>query len=605
MKILLTTKHFMRMKKLLFLLLAVLLPQLASAYRQFTIDGLSYRTDGDADVATTVTMYYCDRDVTGAVVIPSTVTHTWTQSNVTYTRTYIVNSIGNSAFDTCTGMTSVSIPSTVTFLDEWAFRDCDGLTSINIPNSVTKINHCVFAFCDGLTSISIPNSVVELGQQVFWTCTNLRTVHLGNQIPEIPLGTFNDCSNLINVYIPNSVTSINGFNHCVSLPSIDIPESVTSISGFNDCKSLKEITIPSKVTTFGDYAFHGCDSLETIYFNAEWCDAVNPKGKRHPFYGIPLKNLYFGEAVKKIPNYLAESFYDITEVTLPNSVEEIGEAAFKNCNGLITVTVGNSVNTIGKEAFYSCNKIRSIVLPNTVTMIGEAAFNGTTGMESFTMSENVEYIGKSAFHSCKGLSDVVFKKITEIGESAFSGSSLSSIVLPNTIAILPRYVFSGCNNLTSFVVPNSVTEIDESAFNNCTGLTMLILGHSIDSIGTKAFNGCKNLSSIFSKISEPSALNYGSDIFKSVKTTTCKLYVPSGTIEEYRATSPWSAFTNIIELEKGDVNVDGAVTSTDVTSLYNYLLDGDETYVVTGDVDDDGSITAADITAVYNILLGN
>lgn len=130
----------------------------------------------------------------------------------------------------------------------------------------------------------------------------------------------------------------------------------SSISGFSNCKSLKEITIPSKVTTIGRYAFQGCDSLETIHFNAEWCDAVNSQGTGHPFFRLSIKNLYFGEGVKKIPNYLAESFYDITEVTLPNSVEEIGEAAFKNCHGLITLKIGNSVKTISKEAFYWCKK---------------------------------------------------------------------------------------------------------------------------------------------------------------------------------------------------------------------------------------------------------
>lgn len=103
----------------------------------------------------------------------------------------------------------------------------------------------------------------------------------------------------------------------------------------------------------------------------------------------------------------------------------------------------------------------------------------------------------------------------------------------------------------------------------------------------------------------PSAVEYGDNIFSSTYLSDFNLYVPVGTIDEYRVTLPWSNINNIFELEYGDVDVDGSVSSADVTALYNYLLNADETFVVTGDVDGDGNITAADITAIYNILLGN
>mgnify|MGYP002869084204 CR=1 FL=1 len=124
-------------------------------------------------------------------------------------------------------------------------------------------------------------------------------------------------------------------------------------------------------------------------------------------------------------------------------------------------------------------------------------------------------------------------------------------------------------------------------------------------IGDYAFYYCSGLNNIKSKITEPQNVEYGGNFVFSNVPTSANIYVPVGTGDLYRATSPWSRFTNIIELVDGDVNVDGAVTSTDVTSLYNYLLNGDETYLDTGDVDGDGSITAADITAIYNVILGN
>ena len=87
------------------------------------------------------------------------------------------------------------------------------------------------------------------------------------------------------------------------------------------------------------------------------------------------------------------------------------------------------------------------------------------------------------------------------------------------------------------------------------------------------------------------------------------LYVPKGTKEVYKITNPWKEFINIIEVDyeamNCDVNCDGAVTSSDVTALYNYLLNDDSSAIVNGDQDGDGIISSVDITIIYNILLGN
>ena len=96
---------------------------------------------------------------TGDLVIPETVTY----NGVTYS----VTKIGDYAFNTCTGLTSVIIPSTVTFIDISAFGDCIGLTSVTIPSSVTVIEDWAFSRCSNLTSITIPSSVTSVGSSVF------------------------------------------------------------------------------------------------------------------------------------------------------------------------------------------------------------------------------------------------------------------------------------------------------------------------------------------------------------------------------------------------------------------------------------------------------
>ena len=84
--------------------------------------------------------------------------------------------IGNSAFSGCSGLTSITIPDSVTTISDSAFSNCSGLTSITIPNSVTTIGNSAFSNCSGLTSITIPNSVTFIGNYAFINCSSLTSI---------------------------------------------------------------------------------------------------------------------------------------------------------------------------------------------------------------------------------------------------------------------------------------------------------------------------------------------------------------------------------------------------------------------------------------------
>ena len=87
-----------------------------------------------------------------------------------------VTSIGEQTFLYCTGLTSITIPESVTSLGDYAFAYCSGLTSITIPESVTSIGDYVFIFCNGLASITIPESVTSIGKYAFYECRRLTSV---------------------------------------------------------------------------------------------------------------------------------------------------------------------------------------------------------------------------------------------------------------------------------------------------------------------------------------------------------------------------------------------------------------------------------------------
>ena len=152
-------------------------------------------------------------------------------------------SIGNEAFYNCSGLTTVTIPDSVTSIGDYAFYNCSGLTSVKIPNSVTSIGNYAFEYCSGLTAVTIGNGVTSIESNAFYGCSNLARlqcnarkvtnafagrsnltlVSLGRNVETIDTGAFSGCSNLKRVLIPASVTEIeaNAFSGCTGLTTIE------------------------------------------------------------------------------------------------------------------------------------------------------------------------------------------------------------------------------------------------------------------------------------------------------------------------------------------------------------------------------------------------
>ena len=252
------------------------------------IDGFRYLLDSDAKIATLVPK--TDSKYSGDIIIPEKVKG---NDGVEY----IVASLGGNCFSG-SGLTSITIPSSVTSLGEACFSLCSGLTSITIPSSVTSLGDLCFFGCSSLTSITIPSSVTSLGVACFSACVSLTSITIPSSVTS--LDCFSGCSGLLSITIPSSVTSLGGacFSGCSSLTSITIPSSVTSMGYdcFRDCSGLKSITIPSSVTSLGwhcfwncsgltsitipssvtslgDYCFSDCKNLKTVYFKGKYCNS--------------------------------------------------------------------------------------------------------------------------------------------------------------------------------------------------------------------------------------------------------------------------------------------------------------------------------------------
>jgi len=207
----------------------------------------------------------------------------------------------------------------VTRIGDHAFEGCK-ITSVTIPNSVTSIEEKAFYYCTSLTSITIPNSVTRIGNDAFSDCYSLTSVTIGNGVTSIRDGAFFDCRNLTSITLPNSVTFIDfrAFEGC-GLTNITIPDSVTMIEGgaFSYCKRLTTITVDAGNTAY--------TAENGILYNKN-------KTVLHTYpAGITTASF-----------------------TIPDSVTRIRYMAFKGCDRLTSLTIPNSVTRIEWDAFFGC-----------------------------------------------------------------------------------------------------------------------------------------------------------------------------------------------------------------------------------------------------------
>ncbi len=396
-------------------LLLFALPLTASAY-DFMADGIAYQINDDGkSVAVTWENGNLDYpayiSLNGDLVIPASVTYGG--------KTYPVTSIGEWAFTECSGLTSVTIPNSVTSIGVYAFSFCNGLTSVNIPNSVTSIGESAFERCSGLTSVHITDlaawcniafgdNPLSSAHHLFLNGKEVKDLVIPNSITFISNSAFTGCSGLTSVTIPNSVTSIGegAFNQCTSLPSIDLPNSITSIGNyaFSDCSGLTSVTIPNSITSIGEGVFSGCSGLTNINWNVR--SYPDFSWGNSPFNELTgIKTFNFGNDVESIPSGLCLYLSGLTSVTIPNSVNSIGEFAFWGCSGLTSIILGSSVTSIRDNAFGECSGLTSIIIPNSVTSIGGNAFFNCYNLSSIysliSHPSNV-VLGESVFNGVSG-----------------------------------------------------------------------------------------------------------------------------------------------------------------------------------------------------------
>lgn len=342
----------------------------------------------------------------------------------------------------------VRLPANITQLEDYSsFSNCKMLKSVILPEKLEEIPTSLFEGCSALTTLVIPNTVTKIGKNAFKE-SGLTQITLPESLTTIEASAFYK-TKLETITIPKNVTKIptDCFYQCENLTRAMFPNTLTTIDAraFRGCSNLTNIDIPTSLETIGVGAFGDCKNLK-------------------------LTNQFrFPDSMKEIGEAAFENCTQlgINQLIFPGNMENANIGAFKNCD--VTHVI---VEEGAKTVTLTTNKyIKSITLPKTVSKL--AGFLDAVELESFVIDEDAP--------------------LTEIGVLTFFRSTkLKSFICPKSVTKIGGMAFSECTALETVKLPEGITSIGDRAFEYCSSMVNLNIPKGVKTIGTKAFLRCSS-----------------------------------------------------------------------------------------------------------------
>ena len=367
----------------------------------FAIDGICYRVSSEKDHECAVTGY---KEITNNnLIIPASIT--W--NNIKYS----VVSIGGEAFEGCSGLTSITIPSSINRIGYGAFDKCENLNTAIIEQGGTDI------ILEKRSFYSIKKLIANRNIKTLRSYSNnyrkdspfgekLNTIEFGERFTRIDDYLFYGCSGLESVNIPSSVITIkeNAFDNCENLNTAIIEQGGTDITLEDRCfYSIKKLIANRNIKTLRPYS--------------------NNNTKDSPF-GEKLNIIEFGDRFTRIDDYLFYRCSGLTSINIPENVTSIGRGAFLGCSGLTSINIPKNVTSIREYTFSDCSSLTSIDIPEGVTAIESSAFCGCNSLNSISLPNSLKTIGdmedrfqEGVFFGCSSLQTITIRK--RIRDAAF------------------------------------------------------------------------------------------------------------------------------------------------------------------------------------------
>jgi hypothetical protein len=334
-----------------------------------------------------------------------------------------------------------------------------GVAALFIPetidgHTVTAIGNRAFKGNLRLAAVTIPDTITEIGQDAFSGCTGLTSIKLPRNLKTLESDAFRDCTGLTSVLIPKTVENTHYYYDGIYSP-------------FRGCNNLQEVKFEDGMTRIPNSILCFCAAKLNIV--------------------IPDSVTEIGEAA-----FLNSG---IVAVTIPDTVTEIEEDAFRGCTGLTDIKLPDSVVNIGTKIFANCTSLTDVTLPNAWELIPASTFEGCTALEKLVLPESVKNIRDSAFKNCTALKELVWSKVPELIESNafYNCDAITEMDIPATVTSVGYQAFYDCDGLTKITIPDSVTSLGDSVFYDCDALTDVKLGAGITTIPASAFRHCDAL----------------------------------------------------------------------------------------------------------------
>ena len=335
-----------------------------------------------------------------------------------------LTSIGEKAFQGCPRLGLFFLPSSLKTIGDLAFCDCRALTEVEIPDNVSSIGWGAFGYCSAIKSLTLGKSVASIGELAFQRMTSLENIYCRNTVPAT-LGA-------------NCFLNVDKSNVVVYVPA-------GTVAAYKAADGWKEFTrIYDATAKVGDLYYY-------LYADGT-AEVIDDQDPNHSYMN---------------------PYPDITELTIPATVSyddntymvtKIGYGAFESCQNLTTVTLPATLEKIGEDAFHY-SSITSIDIPNTVRTIGMFAFASCANLTSANLPTGLTTINSGLFLNCSKLTSIkIPEKVKTIGSSAFTLCGLTSIDLPATLVQIGSGAFGYCDKLTSVTCRALVPPAAEDAF---------------------------------------------------------------------------------------------------------------------------------------------
>lgn len=393
--------------------------------------------------------------------------------------------VGDRAFYNCTNVTKLTFPDAITTIGDEAFYNCSSVTEVTVGSKLKSIGTSAFQKCGSFTAILLPDNFTTMGASAFEDCKKLTVAKLGNSLTAVPEKAFKNCIALSEMTVPATSVSIGdqAFYNDAALAVITMNEGLKTIGNevFWKNSGVRTFTIPGTVTSIGTNSFYGCTSTSVLRFkDGEGTLTIDTK-KTHSkkiddmttnsnytdrsydyFYDCPIKTLYLGRDLKY--DYSNEtSIYDY--INGEWEYKRRASAPFINSTTLQRVTIGPKVTFLYNHLFHNCDKITTIDIPASIAKIYGNAFDDCSSLTATTfhnaMNNHTLTLGDYAFRNCATLPEVTF---------------------PRQLLSVGNYTYAQCPLLKTLTFPAMLESIGNYAFAECTGLTQLTFKDSGKSV---------------------------------------------------------------------------------------------------------------------------